>query len=195
MTVVANYNATTMTKLFPRLTISTLITVRLSFYFVTYFLLSCFISLLNFAFGTPFGGHFGSSGIIIYWMMAWVSMLALGLTLDAMILVLTVKLIPFFLILWIVANVSISSYPFELLPGVFRYGYAMPFYNLSRTVLAICFGTKNDIGINFAVQIGWVVLNCFTISLLSVAISRRHLKQYRRSQEISNSEKRTAGTV
>lgn len=41
-------------------------------------------------------------------------------------------------------NVSTASYPLTLLPGVFRYGYAMPFYNLSRTVLAICFNTKND---------------------------------------------------
>lgn len=42
------------------------------------------------------------------------------------------------------ANVSISAYPLQMLPVVFRYGYAMPFYNLSRTVLTICFNTKND---------------------------------------------------
>ena len=41
-------------------------------------------------------------------------------------------------------NVSIAAYPLVLLPGVFRYGYMMPFYNLSRTVLAICFNTKNE---------------------------------------------------
>jgi hypothetical protein len=67
-----------------------------------------------------------------------------GLALDAMIILLTVKFIPFFLILWIVSNVSIASYPLDMLPGVFRYGYAMPFYNLSRTVLTICFNTKNQ---------------------------------------------------
>lgn len=90
-----------------------------------------------------------------------------GLTLDAMALIFTPKFIPFFLILWVVSkylesfilvtgcransfvpahlvNVSIASYPLDLLPEIFRYGYAMPFYNLSRTVLAICFGTKND---------------------------------------------------
>ena len=88
-----------------------------------------------------------------------------GLTLDAMIILLTAKLIPFFLILWIVSkylrsiptqatelmrlscstvNVSVASYPLELLPGIFRYGYFMPFYNLSRTVLAVSFGTKNE---------------------------------------------------
>jgi len=41
-------------------------------------------------------------------------------------------------------NVSIAAYPLQLLPGVFRYGYAMPFYNLSKTVLTLCFNTKNQ---------------------------------------------------
>ncbi|KAF9650519.1 hypothetical protein BDM02DRAFT_1391636 [Thelephora ganbajun] len=197
VTVVANYNATTANNLFPRLTISTLITLRLTFYFCSYFVLSCFFSLLNLAFGTPFSRYFGSSGFVIYWVMAWVSMLALGLTLDAMIILLTVKMIPFFLIFWIVINVSIAAYPFELLPGVFRYGYAMPFYNLSRTVLTICFNTKNEIGMNFGIQIAWVVLNIGTITLFSIFVSKRYLNQYRKSQETTADVEKTreAGAV
>ena len=89
----ANFNATLVNNLFPRLTTSTLVTLRLAYYFVSYFVLSvsplrwcmdilltqlqCFFSLLNLAFGTPFGRFFGSSGFVIYWMMAWMSMLAL----------------------------------------------------------------------------------------------------------------------
>jgi len=196
VTVAANYNATTtITKLFPRLTVSTLIIVRLGFYFATYFILSCFISLLNLAFGTPFSRHFGASGIVIYWMMAWVSMLALGLTLDAMIILLTIKFIPFFLILWIVTNVAISSYPFELLPGVFQYGYAMPFYNLSRTVLTICFNTKNEIGLNFGIQIAWIALNVFTITIFSTIVSKIYLQNYRKEREHPISEKSNASAV
>ena len=90
----ANYSAVTTNNLFPRMTVPTLITLRLAFYFCTYFLLSvsplswhhtvvplthfqCFFALLNLAFGTPFGRFYGASGFVIYWMMAWVSMLAL----------------------------------------------------------------------------------------------------------------------
>jgi hypothetical protein len=156
-----------------------------------------------------------------------------------MIIILTPKLIPFFLILWIVckyhgstpwhpeyaeltypfysqANVSISSYPLEMLPGIFRYGYAMPFYNLSKTVSTVCFNTKNSskssqtlpssvkfrntdsclsVGLNFGVQIAWVVLNIGTITLLSVFTSKRYLKQYQKSQEIAKLEKSNPSVV
>lgn len=196
VTVVTNYGTTTAgTKIYPRVSISTLVILRLSFYFASYFILSCFIALLNLAFGTPFARHFGSSGFVIYWMMAWVSMLALGLTLDAVIILVTTRFVPFFLILWIVLNVSIVAYPFEVLPGVYKYGYAMPFYNLSKTVLAICFNTKNDIGMNFGIQIAWVALNTFTISVLSYVKSKRHLRQYRKTHKIIRSEKHNASTV
>lgn len=42
------------------------------------------------------------------------------------------------------ANVSVSFFPIEILPAIFRYGYAMPFYNVSRTVRAILFNTRNQ---------------------------------------------------
>jgi len=189
----ANANAMAMT-VYPRVTTSTMITLRLTFYFVSYFLLSCFFALLSLAFGAPFSRFFGSSGFVIYWMMAWVSMLALGLTLDAMAIILGVKLIAFFLVLWIVINVSIASYPLQMLPGIYRYGYAMPFYNLSRTVLTICFNTKNQIGMNFGIQIAWVVVNIGTITLFSILVSKRYLKQHQKSREIVT-EKREAGAV
>ena len=103
-----------------------------------------------------------------------------------------------------------------MLPGIFRYGYAMPFYNLSKTVSTICFNTKNNskssqtlpssvnfrnadnclsVGLNFGVQIAWVVLNIGTISLLSVFTSRRYLKQYQKSQEVANLEKSDLSAV
>ena len=41
-------------------------------------------------------------------------------------------------------NVSVSFYPIEILPAVFRYGYAAPFYNVSRTVRTIVFSTRDQ---------------------------------------------------
>lgn len=43
-----------------------------------------------------------------------------------------------------VANVSVCFMPISVLPRVYRYGYAMPFYNVQRAVRAIVFNTKND---------------------------------------------------
>jgi hypothetical protein len=43
-----------------------------------------------------------------------------------------------------VANVSVCVYPIPLLAAVYRYGYAMPFYNDQQTIRAIVFGTRNQ---------------------------------------------------
>lgn len=42
-----------------------------------------------------------------------------------------------------IANVSVCVFPIEVLPSFYRYGYAMPFYNISRAMRTIVFGTKN----------------------------------------------------
>ena len=34
-------------------------------------------------------------------------------------------------------------YPIDMLPQIFRYGYAAPFYNISQSVRTIVFGTRN----------------------------------------------------
>jgi len=95
----------------------------------------------------------------------------------------------------------------------------MPFYNLSRTVLTICFNTKNQsehfvylpwnstiltfvsppssVGMNFGIQIAWVVVNIITITLFSMFVSKRFLNQYQKSQETASNagEKHEAGAV
>lgn len=101
--------------------------------------------------------------------MSWLAMCALGGAVESMITILTPQFIPFFLLLWIigacfccvsprmsspvfvdsyplifVANVSVSVYPIPLLAAVYRYGYAMPFYNDQQTIRAIVFGTRNQ---------------------------------------------------
>lgn len=88
--------------------------------------------------------RFGHGGIVAFWMLNWVGMLACGLALEAMITLLTVRFIPFFLILWIISNVSVTIFPLQVLPHVYKYGYAWPFYNISRAVRTIVFRTKND---------------------------------------------------
>lgn len=81
-----------------------------------------------------------------------------------MVTLLTPRFIPFFLVLWIIsqykskcllhlndtdvlvtaANVSVVFFPVEMLPTIFRYGYATPFYNLGNATRTILFGTRNQ---------------------------------------------------
>ncbi|KAJ7739611.1 hypothetical protein B0H16DRAFT_1891055 [Mycena metata] len=156
-----------------RLTLGSLIRVRMSTSFLAYFVISLFYTLLSRAFQLPFSRHFGGAGFVIFWMLNWVGMLACGLALEAMITLLTPRFAPFFLILWIISNVSVSVFPLPVLPDIYRYGYVSPFYNISRAVRSIVFGTKNDVGLNFGVLIVWVAISCCTVPLFQWFMRRR----------------------
>ena len=83
-----------------------------------------------------------------------------GLALESLITILTARYVPFFMVLLIIgmnfllslrpfclffvsANISVCIYPIDMLPRIFRYGYAAPFFNVSQSVRTIVFGTKN----------------------------------------------------
>ncbi|KAH7888592.1 hypothetical protein F5I97DRAFT_722046 [Phlebopus sp. FC_14] len=165
-----------------RLKLRSLILIRLLWPTILYLLVSLMYSLLSLAFGVPFGRKYGQAGFVIYWMMSWVGMMALGLALESMITILTVKFIALFLILWIIANVSVAFYPIEVLPAVFRFGYAMPFYNVSKTVRTIVFDTKNQVGLNFGIQLSWVVVSCITLPFFQWFVRRQEVEAWRKSQ-------------
>jgi len=186
-----NFNARVVhTGLNHHLRTSSLLKLRLLSPFISYFVISFFYSLLDLAFQVPFRRYFGGWGFIIIWMANWMGMCALGFAMEAMITVLTPAFAPFFLVLWIISNVSVSFFPIEMLPRVFRYGYAMPFYNVSRTVRAVIFGTRNQIGLNFGVLFAWIVISMVTIPVVQTILRRRLKRQHNRVLiEQSNIEK------
>jgi hypothetical protein len=136
-----------------------------------------------------------------------------GLAIEAMVTILTPRFISFFLTLWIVgrllrvslgifsllvtANVSSAFWPIPMLPGVFKYSYAMPFYNLSRAVLTICFNTRNQstysqpsfdiqsnefiVGLDFGVQVAWIAVSSCTIVLFQWFVVKRAKRGLARS--------------
>ncbi|KAJ7147897.1 hypothetical protein C8R43DRAFT_925992 [Mycena crocata] len=158
-----------------RLALGSLIRVRITTSFVAYFFVSLIYTLLSRAFQLPFSRYFGPAGFVIFWMLNWIGMLACGLALEAMITLLTARFVPFFLIVWIITNVSVCVFPLQVLPHIYRYGYAFPFYNISRAVRSIIFGTKNDVGLNFGVLIAWVALSCITLPLFQWFVRRRQV--------------------
>jgi hypothetical protein len=85
-----------------------------------------------------------------------------------MLTLLTIRFVPFFLLLWIVSNISVSIFPIQVLPHIYRYGYAFPFYNISRAVRTIVFSTKNDGGY-FILFYFWVEFGCWWSLLLMLA--------------------------
>ncbi|KAE9396701.1 hypothetical protein BT96DRAFT_958115 [Gymnopus androsaceus JB14] len=100
-----------------------------------------------------FASQFGSAGFVLFWMLNWLGMLSVGLALEAMLTLLTIKGVPFFMILLIISNVSVCFLPIDVLPGIYHYGYGFVFYNISCAVRTILFGTKNNLGLNFGILI------------------------------------------
>lgn len=157
----------------PKLRLTSLLAVRFVVPIVAYFFLSLFYAILTLAFQAPFSRYYGRSGFFIYWMLSWCGMLALGGAMEVMVTLLGQKFISFFLVLWIIANVSVAFYPIDLLPGVYHYGYAMPFWHIKEAVLAILLGTKNVIGRAFGVLIAYAFLNFFIMMPLFTILMRR----------------------
>jgi hypothetical protein len=102
--IVANQHIVARAGLQRRLKLKSLLILRLAAPIITYFWLSLMYSMLSLAFGVPFSRKFGHSGFLIYWMMSWCGMMALGLALEAMFTLLTLRFIPFFLVLWIISE-------------------------------------------------------------------------------------------
>ncbi|KAJ3753495.1 hypothetical protein EV361DRAFT_794479 [Lentinula raphanica] len=176
-------SARLMSGLETHLTTASIIRVRLCSSFITYFFLSLFYSLLSRAFQVDFSRKFGAAGFVIFWMLNWAGMLAVGLALEAMLTLLTMKGVPFFMILLIISNVSVCFMPIEVLPRIYRYGYAFPFYNISCAVRTILFGTKNNLGLNFGVLIAWTAISCVTLPLFQWFMRRRHISELNGAME------------
>ena len=72
----------------------------------------------------------------------------------------------------------VASLPHELQVGIFRYGVAMPFYNVSRVVRTIIFDTKNEIGKNIGILLAWTAVSMITVSLATLITRRKELRAH-----------------
>ncbi|KAF8585956.1 hypothetical protein K439DRAFT_1409463 [Ramaria rubella] len=172
-----NFGARMETGLARHLTLRSLIQVRIVSAVGIYFFLSLIFALLSLAFQIPFSRTI-SGGFVIFWILCWMAMSALGLALETLVTILTPRFTPYFMILWIIVNVSVCFYPIELQPPIYRYGFASPFYNVSRAVRTIIFGTRNQIGLNFGVQFAWIAVSLITLPTFQWFKRRGDVRQW-----------------
>ena len=134
---------------------------------LSYFVLSLFFSFVSLAMQIDFRVAFGHAGFLVYWMVCFLTFAAVGLANEIMAMILIVvypPLVGYWLILWVLVNISPTFAPFELLPGVFKYGYAMPIHASSEISKVILFNTwKGKLGYNFGILVGWVVFQYLTL--------------------------------
>lgn len=130
---------------------------------VSYFIISLFFSLVSLAFQIDTSFTFGKSGFLVFWMVNFLGMSAVGGANENMALLLFAYFPPalgFWLLFWVISNISPAFGPITLCADFYRYGYAFPIYNvleLERVVL--CNTTKRFMGRCFGVLIAWIVVN------------------------------------
>ncbi|THH26331.1 hypothetical protein EUX98_g7852 [Antrodiella citrinella] len=174
-TVVANNHARTLIA--PSLNLGSYLAMRVLVPLAMYIPLSLSFNLISLAFGLPFGGKYSpGAGFMIAWVFVWLGLAAVALSLEAMVTVLTVQFIPYFLFVLIVYNIAPVLLPNELQSPIFAYGQGFPVPNLSDALRAIFFNTQQNPGHNAGVIVAWIVLSIFTLCIFTSFLHHREHK-------------------
>lgn len=131
--------------------------------YVNYFFLSLFFCAVSAAFQVNFTLAFGKGGFVVAWMSSWLLMAAVGGANENMITIILSfgpQYLGFWLIFWVVMNISPSFYPMALCNNFYRYGYAMPIHNGVEIFRVIFLNLdKKDLGRNYGILVAWCVVN------------------------------------
>lgn len=112
----------------PHLSLPHYILLRVFAPLIAYIPLSLSFAMISLPFHVPFHAKYTEAqGFFLFWIICYILMGGVGLATEFAIGVLTIRFAPFFLVTLIITNVSITEFPVELLPGVFRYGKGFPF--------------------------------------------------------------------
>ncbi|KAI0699407.1 hypothetical protein BC835DRAFT_1412597 [Cytidiella melzeri] len=161
----------------PRLNLYDYLALRIMVPTIAYIPLSLNYTLVSVAFKLPFNGKYTpTGGFFMMFLFVYLGMTALGLSLEAMITLLTPKFVPFFLFALIIFNISPTLLPPELLHTFYSYGAGFPIWNLSQAVRTIFFNTQNNLVQNAGVMIGWISLSCGTTLIFTWWIRKRELR-------------------
>ena len=108
----------------------------------TYFLLSLSYSLVLLAFRIPVSSPsasstepalnanaYGHATFVVYWMLNFVGMAALGLACENVAMALGQPWTAMWLIFWVIINVTTAFYSLDLSPRFYYWGYAWPLHN------------------------------------------------------------------
>jgi len=109
------------------------------------------------AYGNPVS--YGHATFLVYWMLNFFGMIALGLACENMAMVVGMPWMGLFLIFWVISNVSTAFYDIEIAPTFYRWGYAWPLHSIVEASRSILFGLHSRIGLDFGVLIAWGAVN------------------------------------
>ncbi|SCU84211.1 LADA_0D00474g1_1 [Lachancea dasiensis] len=131
--------------------------------FINYFILALFFCLVSLAFQVDFSKAFGRSGFVVAWMSSWLYMTAVGGANENMLSLLVAyapRFPGFWMVFWVVMNISPTFFPMDLTADFYRYGYFMPVFNgvaIFRVIFLDVY--PGNLGRNYGILCAWVVVN------------------------------------
>ncbi|KAL4878938.1 hypothetical protein BJY04DRAFT_229600 [Aspergillus karnatakaensis] len=78
-----------------------------------------------------------SSQFGLTWMAFWLAMHVNFLIIDTATAFIPMQFMSFFVLTWVIINVTSTIFPFEISPGFYRVGYALPAHELYETLVDI----------------------------------------------------------
>ncbi|EGO00742.1 hypothetical protein SERLA73DRAFT_178650 [Serpula lacrymans var. lacrymans S7.3] len=168
-------NSALRPMLSPHLSLSSYVLLRVFTPLLAYIPLSLSFATISLAFRVPFNAKYTEAqGFGLFWILCYIIMGGVGMATEFAIGALTIRFAPFFLVTLIISNVSITSTPLEIQPGVFRYGRGFPFFNASQAFRTIVFDTKSHLSTNVPVLIGWLLISMLTVAVSTWIIEGRN---------------------
>lgn len=147
---------------------------------ITYLFLSLAFACLNAAFHIPLNNAW-SGGFGVLWMIAFLSMSAVGGA-NENIALLTFSTFPplfgFWLLFFVMLNISATFSPIELCPGFYKFTFAMPIKNAYELMKVLIFDTSRaHIGREFGILVAWIGLNNILLPFCIMFFASRMKKQ------------------
>lgn len=85
------------------------------------------------------------SEFVLTWMILWFLMHINFLFFDVATAVIPIQFMPFVVLTWVILNIASTISPFEINPGVFRWGYALPSHEAYQILIQIWSGGCNNL--------------------------------------------------
>lgn len=137
---------------------------------VMYLFISLAFTCLNAAFQISMNATW-KGGFGVFWMVSYMTMSAVGGANQNVSLILFATFPPlmgFWMLFFVMLNISATFAPIPLCPEFYRFTYAMPIKNAYELMKIVLFDTtRRDIGRNVGILIAWMILN---MALLPVCI-------------------------
>lgn len=145
-----------------KLTTTSYIIYRIVVSQIAFLFLSLAYSCVSAAFQVTFNNSW-KGGFGIQWMFTFLTMSAVGGANENIALLAFPVLPPlmgFWLLFWVIINISPTFAPMALCPKFYRYGYAMPIHNSYEATKVLLFDTyRGQLGRNLGILVAYIVLN------------------------------------